>query len=94
MRRITSVLYGFTFDKRVALDSSNDYCLVFKNGHQFAYALWTTDEPHDVTFSLGPATYVCSDTTGQASRWVRVQTQLITVHLTQSPIYLKSVVRD
>ena len=50
VQTLTETLRGFHYNKRLALDSPDDYCLLFDNGKGEArFALWTTNpKPHEV----------------------------------------------
>lgn len=52
---LTHALAGYTFVKRLALDSDKDYLLLFRQGRSVKLAAWTTGEAHDISLPLsGP----------------------------------------
>jgi hypothetical protein len=66
-RTLTTALDGLRFQKRVALDSTEDYALVFAKGDETRLAVWTTSAaPHAVRIPTAPGRFRVLGHTGQS----------------------------
>jgi len=55
MQALVANLRGYRFSRRLALGEADDYVLLFQQGDQDCFAVWTTGPPHSVTLPNGRA---------------------------------------
>jgi hypothetical protein len=71
MKTLTQQLGGFSYNKRLALESPQDYCLLFSKGDDVRLACWTTGERHAAVLPASRGDFVlvegASDRTTTAS---------------------------
>ncbi len=85
---LAKYLSGFEFNKRIALASKNDYCLLFSHGTQQRLALWTSDStPHDVTIPMSADPLRLIQMNGD-SRQASADDRGFTVTISHSPEYV------
>lgn len=88
---LTQLLTGYRYDKRLALPSdrsSEDYCLLFRDGEKVRLAAWTTDpKPQEVTIPASAGEFQIVGYTGERSKAVAGKEGLHFT-LTDAPQYL------
>jgi hypothetical protein len=81
-------LDGFRYDKRLALESPDDYCLLFSKGKENRLAVWTTlPTSHEVTLPVSAGSFRVTGYTGDVSRKTASSVGL-TLTLTDAPQYV------
>jgi hypothetical protein len=85
-------LGGLAYNKRLALERAEDYCLLFsspKNEVDVALAVWTTAaDPHPVTIPASPGSFRVTDHVGQNPTTLEANDKGLTITLTDAPQYL------
>ncbi len=85
---LTHTLSDCRFNKRLALTSATDYCLLFTSGNGPRLAVWTTDpKPHAVRIPASPGAFKVVDFQGAASPGT-ADTAGLPITLTDAPQYL------
>jgi polysaccharide biosynthesis protein PslG len=85
---LATQLQGFHYNKRLALDSPDDYCLLFTNDTQQRLIVWTTNAmPHDVKLPASQGDFQIIDLLGKQGA-AHAGTQGLTLTLTEAPQYL------
>jgi len=85
---LTHTLADCRFNKRLALESATDYCLLFTSSKGPRLAVWTTSlKPHAVRIPASPGTFKVVDFVGAAAE-VTADTAGLPVTLTDAPQYL------
>jgi len=51
VKTMNKTLEGYRYIKRLETESKEDYILMFKKDNKIIYAIWTTNEDHDVTIN-------------------------------------------
>lgn len=81
-------LDGFRFNKRLALSSPDDYCLLFTRGRVARLAVWSiSSRSHNVLLPVSPGTFQIVSSTG-ASMAVSAGAHGMQIQLTDTPQYL------
>ncbi len=88
VQALARALDGYTFNKRLALDSPDDYLLLFtKNGAPPRLAAWTVSAtPHAVTLPASAGAFTVTDNAGQQTQATATRSGL-NVTLTDAPQY-------
>lgn len=87
-KTLTAQLNGFQFNKRLALTSPQDFCLLFTKGAETRLAAWTSDRtPHTVTLPASAGKFTLVDYLGEQSIGVSSETGLRLL-LTDAPQYI------
>ena len=89
LQTLTETLRGFHYNKRLALDSPDDYCLLFDDGKGAArLAVWTTNpKPHEATLPADGGNFTVTGYTGERSE-ITAKKDGLRVTLTDAPQYL------
>lgn len=81
-------LNGYKFNKRLALKSSDDYCLLFSKGENTRIAVWTTSKtPHSIHIPCSPGQFTETAALGENTLLSAGQNGLV-MTVTHSPSYL------
>lgn len=89
IKTLTATLAGSHFDKRLALPSENDYCLLFAGRKGPILAVWTTDGmPHTVRIPASPGRFEQIDALGQSGEVV-ADANGLTVTAADAPRFLR-----
>ena len=85
-------LGGLAYDKRLALERGEDYCLLFTspvNDVDLALAVWTTAaDPHSITIPASPGQFRVTDHRGQNTTTLEANDKGLTITLTDAPQYV------
>ena len=85
---LSAQLRGFHYNKRLALDSPDDYCLLFTNDAQQRLVVWTTNaQPHEVKLPASQGDFQTVDLLGKPGA-AHARTQGLKVTLTEAPQYV------
>lgn len=89
-KALTTQLSGFGFNKRLALDSPEDWLLLFGDARgQLKLVAWTTSrEPREVHLSFGAGVFDVSDHLGGAQRRIESDAKGLKLTLSDAPQYL------
>jgi hypothetical protein len=88
-RTLATALDGFHFQKRVALDSAEDYALAFAKGDETRLAVWTTSAaPHGVRIPMGPGRFRVVGHTGQTLPPLTADSRGLRLTVLDAPQYL------
>jgi hypothetical protein len=89
-KTLTATLAGFRFDKRLKLDSSEDYALVFRREGQHRIAVWTTSATrHSVKIPSAAGKFNVVTHTGEQTKPVSVVNgNAIELMVSDAPQYL------
>jgi hypothetical protein len=85
---LTRSLNGYTYSKRLAVESDDDYCLLFAKGTDVRLAVWTVDDEREVTIPASPGTFQVVGHTGEKRPSLRADGKGLKVRLTDSVQYL------
>jgi polysaccharide biosynthesis protein PslG len=86
---LTHFLDGFRFNKRLALESPDDYLLLFtKGGGELRLAAWTTGQSHTTVLPASPGQFEMTSFTGEKLPPLTAERHGLSVRLTHSPRYL------
>jgi len=85
---LTRFLNGFRFNKRLALESPDDYLLLFTKGEEVRLAAWTTGQPHKALVPASPGQFELTSMTGEMLAPSKTERHGLSLTLTQSPTYL------
>lgn len=88
---LTHFLDGFLFNKRLALESPDDYLLLFTKGDEVRLAAWTTASQHTAVLPASPGQFELTSFTGEKLPAVTAKRHGLSVTLTRSPRYLMPV---
>jgi polysaccharide biosynthesis protein PslG len=80
---------GYSFQRRLAVGSDDDFVLVFSNGKEQRLAAWTNARVHRITISLEPGSYRVTKHTGEAAGDLRTTRDGLVLELSASPLYLQ-----
>ncbi|MDY0018566.1 MAG: cellulase family glycosylhydrolase [Anaerolineae bacterium] len=84
---LMTTLDGYTFQRRIPLEVSEDYLLLFRNDTQVALAGWSTVTTHTVTLPFDCDTVTVTEMLGEAQR-VAVPSTGLELTLDSSPRYV------
>ena len=88
-KTLTTALEGFSFDKRLALPSQEDYVLQFACQGKLRWAAWTTSaSPRTISLPMPAGRYRVTGHTGQAMPPLTAGSDGLSVALTDAPQYL------
>ncbi len=85
---LTTLLAGTTFSDRLQLGRTDDYALAFSDGVNSRFVAWTTSTAHAATLALPPGYYDEVSYLGTDLGNVRVDSNGLTLTLTDGPVYL------
>ncbi len=88
---LTHFLDGFHFNKRLALESPDDYLLLFAKGGEVRLAAWTTGRSHTAVLPASPGQFELTSFTGEKLPPATAERHGLSVMLTRSPRYLMPV---
>ncbi|MCX5639106.1 MAG: hypothetical protein NTX52_15635, partial [Planctomycetota bacterium] len=86
-KTLSTILAGYSIEKRLDLPSEKDFALVLKKDNSRAIALWTTDKEHEVTLSLSANQGTLVDMPGNKKE-ISWKDQGPKLNVSQSPQYL------
>jgi hypothetical protein len=86
-KNLSTILAGYSIEKRLDLPSEKDFALVLKKDNSRAIALWTTDKEHEVTLSLSANQGTLVDMLGNKKE-ISWKDQGPKLNVSQSPQYL------
>jgi len=86
-KTLSTILAGYSIEKRLDLPSEKDLALVLKKDNSRAIALWTTDKEHEVTLSLSANQGTLVDMLGNKKE-ISWKDQDPKLNVSQSPQYL------
>ena len=89
-RTLTSQLTGFSFARRVSLDSKDDYVLEFSRGDERRWAVWTTGQNHEVELPIAAASLRATGHLGGEAVELKSTGRTLKVTLRDAPQYLKT----
>lgn len=92
-KTLTSKLEGYSFSKRVASSSSNDYLLGFdpvSGSGATKYVAWTTGAPHSVSMPAPSGRFHQTSYLGEALPDLAAGVTGLNVQLTDAPVYLEA----
>jgi hypothetical protein len=87
-KTLTTCLNGHQFNKRLIVDSPDDYVLLFEKEGDIRLAAWTAGQPHDLTIPATPGPFAVTTWTGDAAPDLTADPSGLTLHLTDAPQYL------
>jgi hypothetical protein len=88
IKTLATALDGFRLNKRLALASPEDYCLLFDKGNTHRLAAWTTSaQSHEVTLPTAAGSYQVTGNTGKTSE-VTAEGSGLKLMLSDEPQYL------
>jgi len=88
-KTLTTALNGFRFNKRLAVDSADDYVLLFSKGDEVRLAVWTTSlQPHNAVIPASPGRFRVTAHTGENLPLVTADKNGLTITVTDAPQYL------
>lgn len=88
---LSKTFNGFNYNKRLALNSPDDYCLLFERGKEVRLAVWTTSHtPHPVVIPSSAGGFRMISYLGEASEKTAMRDGL-TVTLSEAPTYLMPI---
>lgn len=91
---LSKVLDGFVYNKRLALNSPEDYCLLFTRGQEVRLAAWTTSRtPHAVEIPASVGSFRLVSYLGVSSNTAATADGL-RLTLTEAPVYILPNKRD
>jgi hypothetical protein len=85
---LTSMLGGFRFNKRLALDQPEDYVLLFSKDEEVRLAAWTTAAPHEATLPASAGAFEVTGVTGESLAALVADRHGLVMTLTNQPQYL------
>jgi hypothetical protein len=86
-KTLTTQLDGFTFDRRIKLESAEDFALAFRQGDEMRLVLWTVGKPHPARVPV-EGRWSVTDYVGNQAAPVEG-----TIGLTDGPKYLRRAAR-
>lgn len=85
---LTTVLDGFTFNKRLDVHSPDDYVLLFTRGTDVRLAVWTTaSEKHPIRIPASDGTFRLINSTGGVHGFAQAASGVLTIDATEDPVY-------
>lgn len=87
---LTDVLKDYKFIKRMDDGADSDYILMFKKGSKTAYALWTTEQSHQINVRLNSDKIRVVDFTG-TSYERKIIDNLYKIDVSNSVIYITDI---
>ena len=87
VKTLTSHLNGYAYANRMAVDSPDDYLLLFRKGQSTRLAAWTTAEPHSIKLPFDVEKVQVVSRSGQSSE-AEIKDGLLDLKLTSSPQYI------
>lgn len=88
-RTLSSVLGGFSYSKRLAVGTPDDYVLLFSKGDEVRLAVWTTaSTPRTVLVPASPGRFTATGHTGQKFPALAAHAKGLSVILDDAPRYL------
>ena len=94
VQTLSKTLNGFTYNKRLALDSPEDYCLLFLRNQEVRLVAWTTARtPHAVVLPASKGSFHVVSYLGAPSDQTATADGL-PVTLTEAPVYLTPAKSD
>jgi hypothetical protein len=88
-RTLTQTLGDFQFSKRLALNSADDYALLFTKGDSMRLAVWTAASPHDAVLPASTGDFTVTGITGERLPSVHADRHGLQLTLTNAPQYLE-----
>ncbi len=79
---------GYTFNKRLALASPDDYLLLFNKGNNVKLAVWTTKEAHEIIIPASPGAFFFTNHLGAVNSGV-AQENGLKLQISDAPLYLE-----
>jgi hypothetical protein len=90
-RTLTSQLDGFRFNKRLSMDSPQDFVLLFERDRQLTIVAWTTAGPHAVSIAASPGEFRVVKHLGEAAPPRAVGEKGLEIRLEDAPVYIRPV---
>jgi hypothetical protein len=87
-RTLTQTLGDFQFNKRLALNSGDDYALLFTKGDSMRLAVWTAASPHDAVVPASAGEFSVTGLSGEHLPSVHADRHGLRLSLTNAPQYL------
>jgi hypothetical protein len=88
-KTLATVLAGFSYNKRLAVGSADDYVLLFSKGDEVRVAAWTSSPtPHTVLIPASPGRFTVTGHTGEKLPSVAAHAKGLSVILGDAPRYL------
>jgi hypothetical protein len=89
-KTLTTQLDGFTFAKRLPMESKDDFVLLFTRGEETRFAAWTkSDKPRTISFPFELARVRVTDFLGNPSADIPIEDGKVTIELSDGPTYLR-----
>ena len=85
---LTRLLGGLHFNKRLALESPDDYVLLFTKGNEVRLAAWTASPPHAVVIPASRGVFDVTGCTGEGVAPLKADRRGLRITLTGEPQYL------
>jgi len=85
---LTQFLEGFHFNKRLSLERSDDYLLLFSKGDDTRLVAWTSGPPHAATLPASPGAFADTGFTGEKLAPLAADRHGLDVNLSAEPQYL------
>ncbi len=83
---------GYTFNKRLALSSPDDYLLLFTKSGNVKLAAWTTSKnAHTITIPAAPGLFRVTNYLGQAQADAAAKTGGLKLTVSDAPLYLQPI---
>jgi polysaccharide biosynthesis protein PslG len=88
-RAVSKFFNGYSFERKAAVNSQQDYVVLFRKGSENRIAAWTTDSPHKVTLNIEPGWYESFDYLGNELGRIRIGPDGFAFRLTSAPVFLR-----
>jgi hypothetical protein len=87
-QKLTTVLDGCRFVKRIDVGSSSDWVLLFDKGGQPRLAAWTTAQPHQIQIPLEGRDFRVVAHNGEPVASITMHDNMLTLTVSDAPLYL------
>jgi hypothetical protein len=88
---LATVLRGYRFEKRIESGAADDYVLAFRNGGDWRFAAWTTEErAHTLVVPVAQGSYALTGHNGKQTSVVNAERNGLTIAISTAPVYIQS----
>ena len=87
-KTLTSFLSGYTFNKRLATASDDDYVLLFSKENELRLAAWTVGSAHSIVIPASAGVFAATSHLGEVLAPLTATASGLAVELTNGPVYL------
>lgn len=89
-RTFTQFFRGYAFNKRLSLQSPDDYLLLFSNGKDVKLAAWTTKAAHEITIPTSPGAFRVTNYLGVSQGDKAADRTGLKLSVSDKPLYIES----